>query len=72
MRTASRIRLTTTTIFAGSILSGCQTDKGLLVYNSDPAFTITLPADGTEYNEGDTIEFAGLVDDNEDGPEGLT
>ncbi|MFT5680108.1 MAG: hypothetical protein ACI8RZ_001013, partial [Myxococcota bacterium] len=44
------------------ILIGCGSDKGgLTVYNTAPAATISQPVSGSSYNEGDAIEFYGVV-----------
>ncbi len=46
-------------------LAGCQ-DAGLQKYNSTPTVTITSPADGATFAEGDTVSLVGAVSDPND------
>ncbi len=41
----------------------------VIVGNTAPTATITMPADGSHYNIGDTITFSGHGDDTQDGAE---
>ena len=50
---------------------GC-TDKTVQVINTPPSVSITSPADGTEYQEYETIEFYATVNDSQQSAETLT
>ena len=52
-------------------LIGCSGDSSVLALDSSPAVIITLPVDGTEVAEGETVYFEGIVDDD-DPPETLS
>jgi len=54
-----------------TLFASCDGKDGFVVYNTPPAASITLPPDGSEVDEGDTIEFYGLVDDSQQAPESL-
>lgn len=43
-------------------LAGCQ-DAGLQKHNAEPTATITSPADGAAFAEGDTVSLVGAVSD---------
>ena len=58
MRTTSAVLLL--------ILSGCSGDSSILDLDTSPAVTITAPITGSEFAEGDTITFEGLIKDNDD------
>ncbi|MFT5681159.1 MAG: hypothetical protein ACI8RZ_002065 [Myxococcota bacterium] len=49
---------------------GCTGDNSLLKVEEEPAVIITMPIDGAEFAEGETIFFEGIVDDDDD-PEQL-
>ena len=63
------MRLAVSTI---ALLTACGNNQQVGVYNSPPAVSLTSPPDGSEYNEGDTITFQALVDDDFDDPSSLT
>ena len=46
------------------ILACSGSEKGVITYNVPPNVVITDPVDDTFYEEGETVEFLGLVDDN--------
>lgn len=50
---------------------GCDNKSGFTQYNTPPNASITSPPDGSEYNEGELINFSGIVKDDQDGPEAL-
>lgn len=52
------------------LLIGCQ-DAGLQKHNSAPSATITAPADGAGFAEGDTVSLVGAVSDPNDGAAAL-
>ncbi len=55
------------------VLASCNNDKGgLTVYNTPPAATISLPASGSSFNEGDAVEFYGVVSDSQQGEDTLS
>jgi hypothetical protein len=60
MRTALRLLLP-----APLLLGACQ-DAGLQKHNSEPEATITSPADGAAFAEGDTVVVTGAVSDPND------
>ena len=62
------MRITATALF---FLTGCTGDNSLLQVDIEPAVTITLPITGSEFAEGETIFFEGIVDDDDD-PEVLS
>jgi hypothetical protein len=48
-----------------TFLVACSfSDKGVITYNSPPDVVITDPIDDAYFEQGETIEFLGLVDDN--------
>jgi hypothetical protein len=51
-------------------LIGCSGDSSVLMIDSSPAVIITAPIDGSEFAEGETIIFEGIIDDD-DPPEEL-
>ena len=52
------------------VIYGCTGDTSLLQVDVVPAVTITMPIDGAEFEEGETITFEGIVDDD-DAPQDL-
>ncbi len=48
-----------------TLLAACGTDQKVGTYNAPPSVSIQSPPDGTEVNEGDLVEFVGLVDDDQ-------
>ena len=60
-------------LLLAALLASCSDDKNnLIVYNTPPAATITLPPDGSTYDEGTPVEFYGIVDDSQQPPETLS
>ncbi|MSP56257.1 MAG: hypothetical protein EXR69_11740 [Myxococcales bacterium] len=54
------------------LVSGIScSDRGVKVYNTPPAVSLTSPVDGSIYNEGDTTTFEALVDDEQDAAQDL-
>jgi len=53
-------------LLAGSLvlISGCPSDEGLKVYNSEPEAAILQPVDGAEFPESDVVHFEGRVADD--------
>ncbi|MEL6345810.1 MAG: putative metal-binding motif-containing protein, partial [Myxococcota bacterium] len=43
----------------------CSGDPGFTEFNTPPAASITQPADGSVYDEGESITFFGIVDDSQ-------
>ncbi|MDG1478850.1 MAG: putative metal-binding motif-containing protein [Myxococcota bacterium] len=52
-----------------SVLAGCNgPDTQIGTYTQEPDLTIVSPPDGSEYNEGEVINFEALVNDDIDAP----
>ena len=66
MRTSSLLVL----IAALGLSTSCS-ERGVKVYNSPPAISLTNPTEGSAYNEGDTTTFEALVEDDQDSPQDL-
>ena len=55
------------------LLTSCNDNKGgLTVYNTPPAATISQPSDGMTVNEGEAVEFYGVVSDSQQAEEALS
>ena len=48
-----------------SLLAGCGGDNKVGVYNAEPTVSIQSPPDGTSVDEGDMVQFVGLVSDDQ-------
>jgi hypothetical protein len=61
-----------TSLLVATLIAGCSPSKdGFTSYNTPPAVAITLPADRSSYDEGETIEFFAQVEDAQDAEEDL-
>ena len=48
------------------VMVACKPDSGVKPLNTDPVARITSPADGSDFLEGDTIQFVGQVNDEQE------
>jgi hypothetical protein len=48
------------------LLLSCNNDKGVIIYNMDPATALLEPMDGDVFDEGEPILFSGTVNDDSD------
>ncbi len=49
----------------------CESDSGVTTYTTPPNASITNPANGSGFEEGETITFSAAVDDAQDASEAL-
>jgi hypothetical protein len=56
-----------------ALLAACAggSDAKLAVYETEPDLAIVSPVDGTEFNQGEVVNFEALVSDDRDAPEDL-
>jgi hypothetical protein len=54
-----------------SLLTACNGDQKVGIYNSAPVVSISQPTDGSSVDEGTVVDFQGLVDDAQTPPEDL-
>jgi hypothetical protein len=54
-----------------AVVSGCRGDDKIGVYNAAPSVSIQSPSDGAEFNEGELVDFVGMVSDDQTSDEAL-